>query len=316
MSAEQYTYVLGLHNPEDVAHVPGTRWLIASGIARPLKSVPGGLYLVDTRAKSCERVWPGRGEQVRRDLQYGDCDAPVSPANFMTHGLNLVPGEGGVHKLYAVNRAERESIEIFEIEEENDTLSFYWTGAIVLPPRDRGNGVQSLPDGGLLVTMPFYPDEPDLIDKIREGREMGHVLQWHPKTGWSRWNTISGSAPNGISLSQDKTRVYIAYSGNNSFVSQKLGLHEPEKVIDLGFCPDNIRIDESGQIWVGGMESIDNPAPRVCRIDPVTLQPTHFPLPPHTKEFENCSGAIQIANEIWLGTREGDRLAVIPADNR
>jgi len=296
-----------------MAHLPGTHWLIAGGIARPQKAVPGGLYLVDTRAKTSERVWPDRGERVRRDARYGDCDAPVSSANFMTHGLNLVPGEGGIHTLYAVNRAERESIEIFEVEEEGDTLSFYWTGAILLPQRDRGNGVQRLPDGGLLVTMPFYPDDPDFIDKIRTGRQTGHVLRWHPKTGWSRWNTISGSAPNGIALSTDKTRVYVAYSGDRNFVSQKLDSDQPEKIIDLGFCPDNIRIDEAGRIWVGGTESVDDQAPRVCRIDPMTWQPIHIPLPPPSEEFEGCSGAIQIGSEIWLGTHGGDRLAVVPA---
>lgn len=312
MSEPKYTYVKGIYNPEDMAHVPGTHWLIAGGIAK--KSFPGGLYLVDTRAKTREKVWPGRGERVRRNPRYGDCEAPVSPENFMTHGLNLLPQKDGVYTLYAVNRAERSSIEVFEVEHEGDNLAFYWTGAIVLPERERGNGVQSLPDGGLLVTMPFFPDDPDFVDKLRKGQQTGHVLRWHPDSGWSRWNTIVASGPNGIALSTDNTLVYVAYTGNKTFVSQKLDADEPEKIVDLGFAPDNIRIDETGMIWVGGIESIDHPVPRICRIDPVTLEPTHIPLPPPTEEFEGCSGAIRVGDEIWLGTHDGDRLAVIPVD--
>jgi hypothetical protein len=47
-------FVCGAENPEDLARIPGTRWLIASGFS------PGaGLKLVDTAARDLRRWYTG-----------------------------------------------------------------------------------------------------------------------------------------------------------------------------------------------------------------------------------------------------------------
>src|SRR5687768_496582 len=56
------SFICGLQNPEDVVLVPGTRWLLASGMA------PGaGLTLVDTQARTTRKLYAPGTATVRAD---------------------------------------------------------------------------------------------------------------------------------------------------------------------------------------------------------------------------------------------------------
>src|SRR6185436_18976935 len=55
-------FVCGAQNPEDLVPIPGTRWLIASGLKDG-----AGLKLVDTDAKTARPFYTGRPAQQRPD---------------------------------------------------------------------------------------------------------------------------------------------------------------------------------------------------------------------------------------------------------
>src|SRR3972149_10788174 len=63
------SFICGVQNPEDLVLVPGTRWLIASGMA------PGsGLHLVDTRAKTVRNLYAADAPSARADrARYPNC---------------------------------------------------------------------------------------------------------------------------------------------------------------------------------------------------------------------------------------------------
>src|SRR6202023_1224121 len=56
------SFVCGAQNPVDLVPIPGTRWLIASGMKEG-----AGLKLVDTDAKTARLFYPGRTVQLRPD---------------------------------------------------------------------------------------------------------------------------------------------------------------------------------------------------------------------------------------------------------
>jgi hypothetical protein len=55
-------FVCGAQNPEDLVPIPGTRWLIASGLKDG-----AGLKLIDTDAKTARLFYTGRPAQRRPD---------------------------------------------------------------------------------------------------------------------------------------------------------------------------------------------------------------------------------------------------------
>src|SRR5215210_6410294 len=85
------TFICGVQNPEDLVLVPGTQWLVASGMA------PGsGLHLVDTRAKMVRNLYPAAAPSVRADrAKYGNCPGPLDAKQAVLHGLSLRQAQPG-----------------------------------------------------------------------------------------------------------------------------------------------------------------------------------------------------------------------------
>ena len=72
-------FVCGAQNPEDLVPIPGTRWLIASGMKDG-----AGVKLVDTEAKTARLFYTGGPAQQRPDTTlFPNCPAP--PAVSYTH---------------------------------------------------------------------------------------------------------------------------------------------------------------------------------------------------------------------------------------
>src|SRR5712671_4005424 len=106
-------FVCGAQNPEDLVPIPGTRWLIASGMKEG-----AGLKLVDTDAKTARLFYTGGPAQQRPDKKlYPNCPSPPDVKTFHAHGLYLRRAqEPGIYKLYVVSHGALESIQVFTID--------------------------------------------------------------------------------------------------------------------------------------------------------------------------------------------------------
>src|SRR5687767_1970467 len=105
------TFICGLQNPEDVVPVPGTRWLLISGMA------PGaGLSVVETQTKTVRKLFAPGTASVRADrTRFANCPGPLDAKQAVLHGLALRPAPGGRYTVYATNHGGRESVEVFEL---------------------------------------------------------------------------------------------------------------------------------------------------------------------------------------------------------
>src|SRR5688572_22305957 len=90
------SFICGLQNPEDVVLVPGTRWLLTSGMA------PGaGLTLVDTQAKAARKLYaPGTANARADRTRFANCPGPLDAKQAVLHGLALRPAAGGPYTVY------------------------------------------------------------------------------------------------------------------------------------------------------------------------------------------------------------------------
>ena len=102
----ELSFICGVSHPEDLAQIPGTKWLIASGF-----TAGAGLKLVDTDAKTMRFWYAGSPDQIRPDTKtYKDCPGAPDVKAFNAHGINLRSRPDGLLTLYVVNHGGRQSI--------------------------------------------------------------------------------------------------------------------------------------------------------------------------------------------------------------
>ena len=296
-------FICNLVSPEDLAVVPGSEWVIASG-----NRAGGRIHLVSIADKTATVLFPAANPNERLDTEtYPTCPGPIDPNEgdaFNAHGLYLEPGQGEVHTLYVVHHGNRESIEVFEIDART-TPTMTWIGCAVAPESLGLNGVVALPEGGFAATSP----------------RTGDVWEWQPGSGWTRIPGSEDTAPNGLEVSADGQWLFIAGWAEEKLTRLSRGQTPVQKeVIDLGFRPDNLRMSLDGSvIFAAGHGNIQTPrspleeTSNIATIDPQTLSVQRIFQHPAIDGFVASTTAIQIGSEMWLGTHRGERIAYFPA---
>ena len=91
-------FICGVQAAEDLVLVPGTRWLIASGMTSG-----SGLHLIDTQAKTARSLF---SSDVRADkTKFAGCPGPPDPKQAVLHGLSLRPAQTGRYTLYSFSKS-------------------------------------------------------------------------------------------------------------------------------------------------------------------------------------------------------------------
>ena len=302
-------FICDMVSPEDLAVLPGSEWVIASGAQEG-----GRLQVINARDKTTTVLFPRPGQTERLDATtYPTCPGPLPASEqevFRGHGLYLKPGDGAIHTLYVVHHGTRESIEVFEVDAAGAAPDLTWIGCAPALSTLSLNSVVALPDGGFATTSGPTDD----------------VWAWHTATGWARIPGSQGTAPNGLEISHDGRWLYIA--GWSQEKLTRISLNETpvqQEVIDLGFRPDNVRMSLDGSvIFASGHtdkdgRSITDPreplreTTNVAAIDPETLEFRRIFEHTAMDGFVAATTAMQVGDEMWLGSYRGDRIAYFPA---
>jgi DNA-binding beta-propeller fold protein YncE len=308
-------FVCGQDAPEDLVLLPGSDWVIAS-----VYSNSGGIRLIDTRAKATTIAYPAATAREKLDAKtYDSCPGvpdAAQKATFRTHGLAIRAGGNSVHTLYAVHHGQRESIEVFEVDARARPPVFTWIGCAVAPDPIGLNEVVALPEGGFIAT-DFLARGIDAAGRGRmlEGQNNGALWEWHTGKGWTMVPGSEASGANGLEISKDGKSLYVAAWGSQNFFRLTRGQSPVKRdVVPLGFRVDNIRWTPDGSLLAAGQGGVA-PAQmtKVVKIDPDTLNVQQIIQRANTPEFGAGTVALQVGNEIWVGSFRGDRIAVFPA---
>jgi hypothetical protein len=320
-----FSFVCGPSSAEDLVLVPGTKWIIASGME------PGAaITLIDTQQKNWTVLYPADTPRAEQNMAtYGACPGSPDPNNFVTHGLNIRAGENGHSTLYVVGHGGREAIEVFDVDASSAIPELTWTGCVMMPEGMVANSVASFSDGSLVATIPLHPGK--TITDAFTGVLTGAVYQWSP--GDSGFEVVRGTElpyGNGIEVSADEQEIYVASSGGVTVIaySRTNPARQLRATQPLAFIPDNLHMGSDGRLVTAGMvledancgniggpkefdlaEFAGCPRPFIVRaIDPQTMDGRDLVKNPAIAEFSNITMAVQAGDELWLGTFAGDRI--------
>ena len=221
-------------------------------------------------------------------------------------------GKAGVHTLYAIRYPTVSRVHVFELDVNGERPSATWIGCVEAPDRILLNSVVPLPDGGFLASH-FYergPNSAAARERALAGEISGELWRWHHRTGWSKVAGSEGSGLNGVEVSADGEWIYVGQWGAHTFSRMRLrGGARDRETIKLDFRPDNVHWSPDGMLLLAGHTDTGS---NVVKIDPRTLRVTELITRPDAEVFRHASAAVQVKDEIWLGTSRGERIAIYP----
>ena len=316
-------YVCGVKNPEDLVLVPGTPWIVSSGMAEG-----AGFYLVDSSTGNVN-VLPFTAQH---DAAFAGCATPPTPQSLNTHGLNIRANGPGRAKLYVVGHGAREAIEVFDVDAAAAQPTLTWRGCVPMPDGLAANSVASFADGSLVATVLFMPGK-TFADSVAR-RPTGGVFEWSP--GEPTFTLVAGTelpANNGIEVSADGREIYVASSGLQTIVafSHSNPARQLRTTRPLPFTPDNVHLGADGRLLTAGMANDvpecggppgpqhDIPKLAACprptiavAIDPATMRDTVIATTTADAKFSNATMVLTAAGQAWIGTFSGDKIARAP----
>ena len=289
--------------------------------ARQWDRAGSGLHLVDTLGKTVSNLFAAGTAKIEADeAKYADCPGPLDPATASLHGMSLRETGSDSYTVYAVNHGGRESVEVFNLDASGAAPSATWVGCVLMPDGLIGNGVADFEDGTILVTVFIMPGQ--TFDDVLAGDITGAVYTWTP--GSAEFKVIPGtelSGNNGIATSPDDSKYYVVAVGDKrvvEFARDNPGVPLRSAQVE-GFVPDNVHWTADNQlITVGqipGDPSCQGTLPecsvgyKVNTINPTTMAATELTSGPATPDFPGTASAVQVRDELWLGSFLADRIA-------
>ena len=332
-------FIVGVYSVEDMLQIPGTRWIIGSGVTTQGPGMEDKvitknyLHVFDAETETVRYVDPTDMFILPDPVTYPDTTTPPDWERFGPHGIGLGERKGDVITLYVVNHGAREAVEVFKIDTFSDKTRFAWVGTVLAPADGFIDAVAWIPGtDGFVVTSLLDPRDPEgSAKKQMKGEPVGWVREWHPKSGWKTLpGTENFSTPNGIIVSPDGRYVFVAASANFCVYRIRHGGANPEVVSSprLAGFPDNIRWSADGESILAAVHTEDPEKFAAAQAASVKIGGSMFTtfnvtrLSPNkmTTEivmpsglygaFGACTNAIEVGNRLWLGSCKSDRVAI------
>jgi hypothetical protein len=319
------TPICGFQNPEDMARIGESDWILISQFGRMNGSIPGNIALFNKASETWQVVFPG-GEESAREVSWGDPSCSRPGSEFAPHGLDLAPLGDERYRLLVVNHGGQDSVEMFEVINSATRPEIYWRGCVTGPEDAFFNDVVNLSDGGFLVShMMPKSDESWATYTAMLGFDTGYVLHWSPDNGFVKAAGTDGPFPNGIELSEDESVIYL-----NIYMAGEVRKIDRVSGALLGVAkvanPDNITWGNDGLLVASHVDGVTELlactdlnegacgfAFEIVQLDPATMERTTL-LAHRGPPMGAATVALQIGNRFYLGSFAGDRIVYVDLD--
>ena len=312
-----------LRNVEDMAVLPGGRWLIASSMSSD--DAKAGLYAVETKTARHHQLYPGNppadpetSPRPAPDAAQSACTTELAPGEFAGHGISYRPTSARGGELYVVNHGGRESIEIFDVElpgAGRAAPKLKWKSCLLAPAGTVGNAVTWTPDGRIYATItPVLNGMPQPAD----------IRYWTPAGGWKSLPASEVQVPTGMTAAPDGSKIYVTSFVDRKVIEIALGEKPARREVAVTFGADNLSLASDGAILVGGLQGSPAEIMRACtgsqspacaftghvaRLDPKSFRITcTLELGPTL-----TTTATQVGKYLWLGSSLSPKIWRTPA---
>lgn len=323
--------ICGLTNPEDMALLPDGAHVIFGEFGGMLGEHSGAITIANVETNAVTRLFPLEGERPTKTAGWGDdkCPGPPPAASFAAHGIDLAYRADGTLALLVVNHGGREAVEFFEVT-QGDQPSVAWRGCAVAAQGKNFNDVVWHPDGNsFYVTnmMELSEGGSQLMGNIKAllGIDTGEVLHWSAPTGYAAVPGTAGPMPNGIEISAAGDALYINTYGAGEI--RKVSLADGALLGSYPVTgPDNVTWSQDGRLLVAGhpdalavaacLNATQGHCPAAFEIVSVApdMSEGYVLYAGEGAPFGGATVALDVADELWLGTFSGDRIARVKAD--
>jgi hypothetical protein len=311
-AAQLEGFIEGVWHPEDLARLEGTPWVIVSAMRSTHRRGALLALNVETPDRAFELEWLAQAEAGRQ-----------GPKEFSPHGIDARRIDANAFELLVVDHGAGEAIDRLRIEIRDGRPVLVAGVRIEQPIGTSGNAVAFLSDGGFVMTSMFDPRDTSFIRKFASAEKTGGVWRWSQTRGWTRVGPdLSGA--NGIAVAANDTQLFVSEWAARTVWRLSID-GEIEARVDIDFLPDNLRWADDGSLLLAGQlanpEALfgceargDCPLAYVAaRLNPHTLRLTPILRVGHSEAlavgFGGATGALQIRDEIWVGTFTGERIA-------
>lgn len=323
----------GADNVEDMVVLPGTDWIIGSGIGDNFFQ-RGALHVINQENLTVETVPLDLSPSLHARAPFDKCPAPPAGNLLSAHGLGLQKHKKGSYNLFVMNHGGRESIEVFRIVPTKQRPNFTWIGCIVPPPNAMGNSIAVSSEGVVVLSAFTVADHPlptmaDLSKAVSDHKPKGPnesrfqalkgaLFTWDHNRGWEQLPNSELNGNNGLELSRDGRWVFVSswFDRRVVRVALKKGLSE-SRSISVDFMPDNLRWSFDGKLIATGQDVADPrevfactksagpgcpTAYAVAQIDPESLTSETIFRAKGIPEFGTATIGLKTARGLWLGS--------------
>lgn len=232
-------------NPEDLADLASTSWIIVSQQSTENDS---GLAAYDTMTGVV--------------LPLHAADAPTSPyldGDPACHRVQRQPNggldierAGDEWRLAVVSRGDNFRIEYFRIVFEGETPTLRWSGCVAVPRQYMLNDV-ALTQDGLVASHMF---DPKATRAQREamflnGAPTGFIVRWTRADGWTQISDTDGTFPNGVVAAPGGAWIAFAETYGRA-VNRIAPDGSGRRRIRLPMQPDNVTLAGGDSVIVAG----------------------------------------------------------------
>jgi hypothetical protein len=315
--------VCGLQAPEDIAVIPGERFLLLSQFGGMEGEGSGNIALFDTTDRSVAVLFPIVREDEQTEV-WGDGSCASAPGDeFSPHGTHLHQLSDGRWRYAVVNHGGREAVELFELTSLQQP-QLQWRGCVSPTENTIMNDVVGLANGDLVYTRMFPADDSMAMIKSFVGLNTGEVWRWSGESGLKALPETEGAMPNGIEISADERHVFI-----NRYMNQEVHKYDLEqmKVVGSAAVPnvDNSAWSPDGKLWlashvagIGDTMACFESQPATCgaefeivALDPETME-VEMVFQHQGAPMGAATVAVAAGDKVYLGSYTGDRLLIAP----
>ncbi|MES2606037.1 MAG: SMP-30/gluconolactonase/LRE family protein [Pseudomonadota bacterium] len=307
------TIVCGTRAPEDFEVTPDGNYLIIANFGQ---GTDPSLDLFNVATQQFSTL--ALSDEHQAGWGQAACTTSIG-AKVSPHGLSLTQRTGGAWQFYVVNHSERESMEMYELQQDGASWKLVWRGCVMADKPY--NDVAALPDGSFVATRPTATQKEG--QDIFAGAPSGNVAVWTAAAGETVLPGTEYGYPNGVSVSKDGRYAYVSGWTTKSFHKYDLTQKQEVGRGDFSFMPDNLTWTADGKLLAAGIKGVAGNCPAtsadpciqgfgVAEIDPATLKVTEIYDNAGKALINGVSVAIEADGAIYVGSFQGDRLVKLP----